>query len=254
MSRAVIVNLVHAFNYSLERFWNGVLLLNDEALVKSMILWLPWWHPWGQFWHYNWIRRRGEPIRVRSNEVHSFSSQYKWSIFHSQRKTVPKIHHDFCSHDDVMKWKHFPRYGPFVRRIHRSPVNSPHKGQWRGALMFSLICAWINGWINYGEVGSLRRHRPHYDVNVMVVLVVCFRIINEIGKAIDILFIADGYNLNIFSRYWKVPHIWIIHNFSTYKCTRFVTFSTQGLSILFIVLCYMLLYLIFYCESHFLFF
>ena len=44
-------------------------------------------------------------------------------------------------HDDVIKWKYFPRYWPFVRGIHRSPVNSPHKGQWRGALMFSLICA-----------------------------------------------------------------------------------------------------------------
>ena len=44
-------------------------------------------------------------------------------------------------HDDVIKWKHFPRYWPFVRGIHRSPVNSPDKGQWRGALMFSLICA-----------------------------------------------------------------------------------------------------------------
>ena len=44
-------------------------------------------------------------------------------------------------HDDVIKWKHFPRNWPFVRGIHRSPVNSPHKGQWRGALMFSLICA-----------------------------------------------------------------------------------------------------------------
>ena len=50
-----------------------------------------------------------------------------------------------ASHDDVIKWKHFPRYWPFVRGIHRSPVNSPHKGQWRGALMFSLICARING-------------------------------------------------------------------------------------------------------------
>ena len=45
------------------------------------------------------------------------------------------------SHDDVTKWKHFPRYWPFVRGIHRSPVNSPHKGQWRRALMFSLIFA-----------------------------------------------------------------------------------------------------------------
>ena len=44
-------------------------------------------------------------------------------------------------HDDVIKWKHFPRYWPFVWGIHRSPVNFPHKGQWGGALMFSLICA-----------------------------------------------------------------------------------------------------------------
>ena len=45
------------------------------------------------------------------------------------------------SHDDVIKWKHFPCHWPFVRGISRSPVNSPHKGQWRGDLMFSLICA-----------------------------------------------------------------------------------------------------------------
>ena len=48
------------------------------------------------------------------------------------------------------------------------PVNSPHKGQWRGALMFSLICVWINGWVNNREAGDLRRHRGHYDINVMV--------------------------------------------------------------------------------------
>ena len=44
-------------------------------------------------------------------------------------------------HDGVTKWKHFPRYWPFVWGIHRTPVNSPHKGQWHGALVFSLICA-----------------------------------------------------------------------------------------------------------------
>ena len=48
------------------------------------------------------------------------------------------------------------------------PVNSPHKGQWRGALIFSLICVWINSWVNNREAGDLRRHRSHYDVNVMV--------------------------------------------------------------------------------------
>ena len=47
------------------------------------------------------------------------------------------------------------------------PVISPHKGQWRGALMYSLICVWINGWVNNREAGDLRRYRGHYDVIVM---------------------------------------------------------------------------------------
>ena len=55
--------------------------------------------------------------------------------------------HGIYNHDDIIKWKHFQHYWPFVRGIHRSPVNSPHKGQWRRALMFSLICTWTNGWI-----------------------------------------------------------------------------------------------------------
>ena len=62
----------------------------------------------------------------------------------------------------------YPRYLPFVRRIHRSPLNSPHKGQWREALMFTLICAWINGWVNNRKAGDLRRHRAPYDVIVMI--------------------------------------------------------------------------------------
>ena len=49
-----------------------------------------------------------------------------------------------------------------------SPVNSPHKDQWRGALVFSLICAWINGWVNNRETVDLRCHRAHYDVIVML--------------------------------------------------------------------------------------
>ena len=47
--------------------------------------------------------------------------------------------------------------------IYWSPVNSPPKGQRRGALMFSLICAWMNGLVN-SETGDLRRHHAHYDI------------------------------------------------------------------------------------------
>ena len=87
-------------------------------------------------------------------------------------------------HDDVIKWKHFPRYWLFVRGIHRSSVNSPHKGQWRGALMSSLTCAWINGWVSNREAGDLRRHRAHYDVTVMAfcwILACCNCVINTLS-------------------------------------------------------------------------
>ena len=82
-------------------------------------------------------------------------------------------------HDDVTQWKHFPRYLPFVRGIHRWPLNSPHKGQWRGALMSSMIWAWMNGWVNIREAGDLRHHRTHYDVTVML----C----NKASRALDFL-------------------------------------------------------------------
>ena len=88
-----------------------------------------------------------------------------YSLMHSSQNL------SLSSHDDVIKWKHFPCYWPFVQGIHRSPVNSLHKGQWHGALMFSFICAWINGWVNDREAGDLRRHHDHYDVIVMIFIV-----------------------------------------------------------------------------------
>ena len=69
------------------------------------------------------------------------------------------------NHDHVIKWKYFPHYWPCVRGIHRWPLNSPHKGQWRGALMFSFI---VSEYLNR-EAGELRRHRTHYDVIVMTI-------------------------------------------------------------------------------------
>ena len=92
-------------------------------------------------------------------------------------------------YDDVIKWKLFLRYWQIVRGIHRSPVNSPHKGQWRGALIFSLICTWLYGWINNREAGDLRRYRAHYDVIVMK----CHRW--TIGLLIDKYNIGSGNGL-----------------------------------------------------------
>ena len=72
-----------------------------------------------------WLNCYRRPMWYRDVNKESVKSPYNWSF----------------SHNDVIKWKHVPRYWPFVRGIHRSPVNSSHKGQWRGALMFSLIFA-----------------------------------------------------------------------------------------------------------------
>ena len=83
------------------------------------------------------------------------------------------------------------------------PVNSPHKGQWRGALMFSLIYAWINDWGNNHEAGDLRRQRGHYDVSVMCacfpfVVISCYYTprFNKIERG------YTGFTLSVHSHAW----------------------------------------------------
>ena len=58
-------------------------------------------------------------------------------------------------------------FASLTLRVGNSPVNSPHTGQLRVAMIFSLICAWINGWANHRDAGDLRRHRAQYDVTVI---------------------------------------------------------------------------------------
>ena len=68
----------------------------------------------------------------------------------------------------ILKSTHFPRYWPFGQGIHRSPGNFQQKCQWRGALMFSLISAWINGWVNNPEADDLRRHPFYFGHNAFI--------------------------------------------------------------------------------------
>ena len=110
-------------------------------------------------------------------------SPYRASYGVSFMRILDKIDHvviaQHCSiihgildsnHDGVIKWKHFPHYWPFERGIHQSLVNFHHKDQWCRALMFSLVCAWTNGWVNNQDTGYLRYHGTHYDVTVMIPL------------------------------------------------------------------------------------
>ena len=115
--------------------------------------------------HKNCKKTPGEQIvrvwewDVTENNKHWRAIQYVLNIVSSNNFYVT-FH---ANHDDVIKWKYFPRYWPFVRGIHRSPVNSPHKGQ-----SVSSISAWINEWVNNREAGDLRGRRAHYDVIVMI--------------------------------------------------------------------------------------
>ena len=100
--------------------------------------------------------------------VPAIKHKLKRAFRQSQNASVIKMFEDYSKKS---WWRHqmetFPRNWPFVRGIHRGPVNSPHKGRWRGALMFTLICARVNGWVNNGKAGDLIRYRAHYDVIVM---------------------------------------------------------------------------------------
>ena len=61
-----------------------------------------------------------------------------------------------------------------------APVDSSHKYQRRGALMFSLICTWTNGWANKWNACDLRRHCAHYEITVMNI----WRFADDIMKSV----------------------------------------------------------------------
>ena len=106
------------------------------------------------------------PGRNRFNRVQQkyITLSHRKSSFTKSMTYSPQLEWALLTHDDVTKWKQFLRYWPFVRG---TPMNSPHKGQWRGALVFSLSSAWTNGWVNNRDEGDLRCHCAHYDVTVI---------------------------------------------------------------------------------------
>ena len=87
---------------------------------------------------------------------------------------IPSLVNTCMPLNDKIPWRHqmetFSALLAICAGNYWSPVNSPHKGHWRGALMFSLICVWIIGWGNNREAGDLRRNRANYDVTVMIIM------------------------------------------------------------------------------------
>ena len=129
------------------------------------------------------------------------------------------------SHDDVIKWKHFPRYWSDVRGIHRSPVNPPHNGQWRKALMFSLICVLNNrlskkswGWWLETPSRSLWRHcNANWIQNIVLRagirdnLLLCFNnfISRAFHKFIKCISLIKGWLVCTEVGDWDIDFLWL---------------------------------------------
>ena len=120
-------------------------------------------------WHR--MASPGFAFKTLHNEKKSFRKT-AYTLYASAYQCVALPSYDWkgmaqTRHDDVIKWKYFLHYWPFLLGIHRSPVNSPHKGQWCGTLLFSLIRTWINSCVSNRESGDLWRHRDYHGVTVM---------------------------------------------------------------------------------------
>ena len=114
----------------------------------------------------------GEPTHCSATATHG---RIRWPVYTSMHDVTCAgirsllLCNVYAQRESLGRKKYKPSfYWPFLWGIHRWPVNSPHKGQWRGTLMFSMICAWTNGWVNNREADDLRCHRAHYDVTVIL--------------------------------------------------------------------------------------
>ena len=120
----------------------------------------------------------------------------------------------------------FPRYWPCVRGIQRSPVDSPHKGQWRGPLLFSLIYTWTNNWTNTGD---LRRHRAHYDVIMIfthirvTVIMSCAPLIWNFVTAEETIRNYPAKSNTYLKSFLVDSKLWVIQHMNKYLIGKFVS-------------------------------
>ena len=113
---------------------------------------------------------------IFANRVPYIVSILKYDVIHvikvrTQDQPANGLAVRLRQHDDVIKWKHFPRYWPFVRGIHRSPVNSPHKGPVTRSfdVFFDLrLNKWLSkqSWGWWFETPSCSLWRPCNEGNV----------------------------------------------------------------------------------------
>ena len=112
-----------------------------------------------------------KPIVLLNMATFSQSMQRTWWPVAST--TIVTGSYSTSRHDDVIKWKHFPRYWPFVRGIHRWPMDSPHKASdaERWCLFYRRLNKWLSkqswGWWFETPSRSLWRHRNGFAIVVV---------------------------------------------------------------------------------------
>ena len=153
------------------------LLFHDSPACRKWVWWclgnIPFWYSSKNIWIYHphphvWIfevslRKSKNPLMSSISGVDIFRNSYTQETTECSEVMSPDV--------SISWWRHqmetFSALLAICAGNSPVPVNSPHKGQWRGALMFTLICARIYSWVNNSEAGEMRRYRAHYDVIVM---------------------------------------------------------------------------------------
>ena len=104
--------LPNAFDYSC-KCW--CLTIDSSTLNRYVICMIRWYCIFLSLFSYTTPHDNQPPQRT-----HTDSSGALWQ-----------------NHDDVITWKLFPRYWPFLLGIHQLLVNVLHNGRWRGDSMLS---------------------------------------------------------------------------------------------------------------------
>ena len=149
--------------------WLGI----SWVALKSLFVYLIFWN--SPMWHFTVCFTIHSQKAVCSLFIDQLCVQCHWLWQHHQLKLIHGLLwcciqwcHSSVDNSPSPWWHHqidtFSALLAICAGNSQSLVNSLHKGQWCGALMFSLIYVWINGWVNNGEAGDLRCHRAHYSV------------------------------------------------------------------------------------------
>ena len=156
-----------AFSSSSLHFVSDFTAISDTDLTPNYL---------NQCWH-SWLGHICVSVglnKLNGNSHHEEAArtpQSPWQWGTDRLQFFPPSSRCICTwsqkHDDVIKWKHFPLYWPFVRDIHRSPVTFPSQRPVTRSFDVSLIYTWTNGRINSRDAGDLRRYRAYNDVTVM---------------------------------------------------------------------------------------